>query len=431
MKKILGTMTCLILIISTNAIGFTKEDEGWIKKFGGESLEYGYSCQQTYDGGYIVTGATFLHDAEGSRSYIWLIKVNSFGDKIWDRTYGEGGSFGYSVEQTNDGGYIIVGYGSFDNGYGLRDICLIKTDSSGYLEWVKTFGGEDIDVGCSVKQTYDGGYIIVGETKSYGAGHSDVWLIKTDEYGDMIWDQTYGGSEYDIGDSVLQINDGGYVIVGETCSYGAGRGDVWLIKTDEYGNIIWDQTYGGYGGDRGHDVKQTLDGGYIIIGETHSFGYGGYDAWLIKTDEMGYIMWSTFFGTDGDDEGNSVDVTSDGGYIIAGGTWPYNVRFNSWLIKTDEDGMELWEHNYEQEHDNSLLCVQQTYDGGYIATGSLRYNYDKGNYDLLLIKTDSQGEIEDKSRTPDAPLLSKILEFFSNRFPTFYKSIKLFANLLV
>jgi len=189
---------------------------------------------------------------------------------------------GNSVRQTSDGGYIIAGWSRPLSGNG-GDVWLIKTDANGNKEWDKTLGDGDGDWGGSAQQTSDGGYVIVGATGSLGAGGGDVWLIKTDADGGSVWDRTFGGPGYDIGQSVQQTTDGGYIIAGTTWSDGASNGDVWLIKTDADGNKVWDEVFGGDDDDRGYSVQQTLDGSYIIAGETKSYGASWYDVWLIKT----------------------------------------------------------------------------------------------------------------------------------------------------
>jgi hypothetical protein len=354
------------------------------------------SIQQTSDRGYIIAG--YEKPGMGRPDDVLLIKTDASGNKIWDKTFGGGSGIladCYSVRQTKDSGYIITG-ATYYSGAGQGDVWLIKTDADGNKIWDKTFGGSGSDFGDSVQQTNDGGYIIAGltSTESYGAGKDDVWLIKTDADGNKIWDRTFGGTLGDVGSSVQQTNDGGYIIAGSTESYGAGKADVWLIKTDADGNKIWDKTFGGSSSDSCGSVQQTNDGGYIIAGSTESYGAGKDDVWLIKTDADGNKIWDKTFGGSSYDFGVSVQETSDGEYIIGSTTESFGDSAYGLLIKTDAYGNKLWDKTFVDSNiGNSVQrtrignLAQLTYDGGYIIAG----NAIGGG--VTLIKTDPNGNV--------------------------------------
>ncbi|MGC6489917.1 MAG: hypothetical protein ACON5E_01385, partial [Flavobacteriales bacterium] len=282
-------------------------------------------------------------------------------------------------------------------------------------EWTKTFGGLGEEYGSSVQQTTDGGFIITGRTNSFGFSN-DVYLIKTYENGVEQWSKTFGESENDNGNFVQQTTDGGFIIIGNTNSFSINNGsEIWLIKTDENGEEQWNQTFGGVEQDYGKSVQQTIDGGFIIIGQTESFGNGGRDVYLIKTDENGIEQWSKIFnenevGTM--DYGTSVQQTNDGGYIVTGFSYSTFsvVSFEIILFKTDVNGNNQWNKSFDvipyvgdYEHYDEGCSVQQTTDGGYIITGVVGTTGD-GNEDehgdLFLIKTDGQGNISSTFEIP-------------------------------
>ena len=354
----------------------------WIKTFGGADWDHGHSVKQTTDRGYIIICGTESFGAGSSDVY--LVKTDSAGNMLWNKTFGGPGfDQGWSVQQTTDGGYVItgnIGSSTYDS-----NLYLVKTDSAGNMLWNKTFGGSGRDIGWSVQQTNDGGYIITGVTHSFGAVSGDAYLVKTDSAGNMIWNKTFGGLGWDVGESVQQTNDGGYIIAGGTYSFGAVSGDIYLVKTGSAGNMLWNKTFGGSGIDYGYSVQQTVDQGYIITGITWSFGAGLDDVYLVKTDSAGNMIWNKTFGGTNHDYARSVQQTDDGGYIIAGGTESFGSGiYDVYLVKTDSDGVEQRSLTFGGSNNDEGWSVQQTDDGGYIIAGSTQSLEESS--DIYLIK---------------------------------------------
>ncbi len=356
----------------------------WSKTFGGDGDDYGYSIRQTTDGGYIIAGCTHYGFFEGDSGDVYLIKTDSLGDTLWTKAFG--GDFndvGYSVCQTTDGGYIIAGCTNCFYEGNSGDVYLIKTDSLGDTLWTKTFGGNFNDIGYSVCQTTDEGYIITGYTNySFERSSGDVYLIKTDSLGDTLWTKTFGGDGADCGYSVCQALDGGYTVTG------GGRSN--LIKTDSLGDTLWTKTYGG----RGNSVFLTQDGGYVITGLVG----GAYsDVWLIKTDSLGDTLWTRTFGSNFIDIGYSVFQTSDGGYIITGryeGMASVPAICKLYIIKTDSAGDTMWTRTFQKYCTSVGRSVCETSDKGYIVAGYTgECGGDGKDCDIWVIKLDSLGNI--------------------------------------
>jgi len=264
----------------------------WEKTFGGSGDDGAYSIQQTTDGGYIVAGYTSSFVAGVAGGWyrdVYVIKLDENGNEVWEKTFGgSGNDSANSIQQTNDGGYIVAGWtDSLSLGARGGDVYIIKLNAYGNKEWEKTFGGSDNDWANSIQQTKDGGYIIAGGTYSFGAGIYDFYIIRLDANGNKVWMRIYGGSKEDDAHSIQQTNDGGYIIAGGTESFEAGDADIYIIKLDAMGNKVWEKIYGGSGDDYAFSIQQTKDGGYIVAGYTSSFGAGGSDVYVIKLDENG------------------------------------------------------------------------------------------------------------------------------------------------
>lgn len=390
-------------------------DTLWTQTYGGYYSDKGYSVQQTSDGGYILAGQTSSFGAGGWDAY--LIKTDAYGDTSWTKTYGgDGLEACYSVQQTDDEGYILTGWtDSF--GRGTVDIFLIKTDAYGEAIWTRIYGGISQDRGYSVRQIKGGGYIVAGVTSSFGAGGDDVYLIKTNSLGDTLWARAFGGAAGDGGYSVQETSDDGFVVTGWTESFSAGYEDVYLLKIDSGGDTLWTRSYGGESFDWGESIQQVTDGGYIITGSTASFGAGGNDVYLMRTDGSGEILWSRTYGGATADDGYSVQETADGGYIVTATTFSYGDGGSDfYLIKTDAYGDTLWTGTYGGPSNERASSIQITADGGYIVAGST-HSFGEGDYDIWLIRLDSETGIDERvnRQVPSGFFLS---QNFPNPFNT-------------
>ncbi len=309
----------------------------WTKTIGGANNDYGQSIIQTTDGGFAIAGYTASF---GAGSYdVYVVKLDANGNLQWTRTIG-GANYdaGQAIIQTTDGGYAIVGRTQSFGADGA-DVYVVKLDANGNLQWTKAIGGASNDLGYSIIQTNDGGYAIAGYTNSFGAGFYDVYVVKLNAQGNLQWTKTIGGSSIrDLGFSIIQTNDGGYIITGYTTSFGAGGYDVYVIKLDASGTLQWTKAIGGVNDDGGNSIIQTNDGGYVIAGYTNSFGAGG-DVYVIKLDASGTLQWTKTIGGANNDRGNSIIQTNDGGYAIAGYTSSFGAGSNDiYVIKLDAQG---------------------------------------------------------------------------------------------
>jgi len=346
-----------------------------------------------------------IRDQSGTASLLTkkmnLLISSSGPEEEWNKTFGTPRwDIGTGVRPVVGGGYILTGTKDAVGYNNAGDCWLVKTDSSGNLEWEKTYGGTNCDAGEDVTQTSDGGFIIAAVTNSFGVGSFDIWLIKTDEYGDELWNRTFGGSEMEYATSVRQTADGGYIVGGFTGSYGMGGNDAWLVKVDTQGDLEWNKTFGDaipdgqFGGEYFMCVQQTVDGGYIAAGRNYLDANGNSDMFVVKVDESGNQEWEKLIGSAYPDGCLWIAQTVDGGYILTGQSSQARSQPEDLsLFKLDQNGNEEWRKYYGGPYFDTGAAVEQTQDNGYIVTGGFSVDADE-TMDAILLKTDSSGEEE-------------------------------------
>lgn len=387
----------------------------WMRGFERHGDQSVFSILQTPDGGYVAAGVLGREGTESptGRQFAdaYLLKLDSDGNSVWEKTIGsKNGSMARDVQQTLDGGFVAVGsvWDFFGSGT-FWDVYLVKTDENGDKLWEKAFdlfGGKENDWAYSVQQTSDGGYLIGGWTLSnVGNRLDDAFLLKTDGFGNKLWENYYGGGDIEDTRSSQQTSDGGYMIAGWTSSFDRKKQEdqnVYLVKTDASGNQTWAaviDAFGKHETDSAFSARQTSDRGYIFAGTTQSVdGLGGnLYAYLLKVDERGNKVWENTFGEYGGLL--SVQQTSDGGYVAAGRGGLYGVSV--YLLKTDAAGNNVWEREFKwvgpsgdgNASGASGYSVYQTSDGGYVVAAELQYSSNPWQNDILLIKTDRNGNV--------------------------------------
>ncbi len=414
-RNLLHKLTLLLILFATTA--FSQEIE-WQNTIGGNGYDELYSLQQTTDGGYILGGSS-SSDISGDKTELcigtgsdyWIVKIDSFGNILWQNAIG-----GYlndvlvSIQQTSDGGFILGGYSQSDvsgdkteNCLGLESYWIVKTDSVGNIQWQNTIGGNGYDKLCSIQQTTDGGFILGGSSTSDISGDKtennlgslyDFWIVKTDSLGQILWQNTIGGINNDFLISIKETTDGGFILGGSSNSNISGDKtenclgdeDYWIVKTDSLGNIQWQNTIGGSQRDVMLNIQQTFDSGYIVVGRSNSTisgdkienCYGDWDYWIIKTDSTGNIQWQNTIGGSSFDNLSSIKQTVDGGYILGGwssssisGNKTENCLglVDNWVVKIDFLGNILWQNTIGGSSDDYLNTINLTANGDYILGG--------------------------------------------------------------
>jgi len=402
----------------------------WQNTIGGSNYDNLYSIQQTTDMGYILGGFS-LSNISGDKTEnnwdttcnptctydYWILKTDSSGNIQWQNNIGGNDhDVLYSILQTVDDGYTLGGYSESnvsgdktENNMGplyTSDYWIVNTDSAGNIQWQNTIGGNSWDVLRSIQQTIDGGYIlggyswsgISGDKTENSIGNYDYWIVKTDSTGNIQWQNTIGGSDADFLYSIQQTADGGYIlggysnsgISGDKTENTNGGTDYWIVKTDSLGNIQWENTIGGAENDELISIKQSTDGGYILGGSSDSDISGDKtennwdttlitsDFWIVKTDGIGNILWQNTIGGNHSDKLFSILQSTDGGYVLGGRstsnisgdkTENSNGAGDYWVVKTDSLGNIQWQNTIGGNFNDELYSMKQTTDGGYILGG--------------------------------------------------------------
>jgi len=363
----------------------------WAIRFVETGDDRAYSVASTPDNGFIVAGYS-KSPTMGSHA-AWLMKLDASGNVVWQKTYdGTGGGFAYSAQPTTDAGYVVAGqmYSTFGPGNG--DAFVLKLNRDGNADWLRVYGGAFGDAANAVQQTADGGYFVAGYSGSISTG-SGAWALKLDSGGNIDWQKTYGGMGYTNFNAAQLTTDGGYIVAGFARSGGGGNDGVWVLKLDIGGNVIWQRTYGGCC-QAASSIQATVDGGYIVVGHSDSFGAGLLDAWVLKLDANGNVEWQKTYGGTNTDYATSVQRTADGGYIVAGAAGSSGIGgYGAWLLKLDATGNVTWQRTYGGIGVGYATSVQTTADGGYIAAGYSNYFVGANSGGAWVLKLDADGYI--------------------------------------
>jgi len=418
----------------TPPLAFTGEIE-WAKTFGGSREDDANSIIETPDGGFVVLGYTLSNDGDITDKFttdadVWVFKLNREGELQWSKTYGgSADDRGTKIINTTDGGFAVIGYTrsndgdvSFNNGF--YDFWLLKLDASGNLLWENTFGFSGNDQGQALLQTSDGGYFLTGfmdfdgravqqpQLNKSGNRHGvgEFWAVKTDPSGNEEWSQYYGGTDNDRAYDVVQTPDGGFMMVGNTESDDfditnpLGSYDYWVVKIDAVGNLQWQKNYGGSGIEIAYAITRTMDGNYLVLGDTRSTDQqvtnpkGNADAWLIKINESGDLLWQKSYGGSQFDTGRSITEKPDGKLIIFGTSRSNDQDVSNnygqsdfWLVLSNSNGGIIFEKNYggsatDFGNDAILTLSGQIVMAGSSESSDFDVPNNQGGKDVLIIK---------------------------------------------
>lgn len=375
----------------TPRLRISEPAEHFLRTLDLSEYDRGFDLQQLDDGGFIITGRTWMRHTASID--VLLVRTDPEGIPLWYKTIG--GVFkdeGYAVKQTADGGFIITGSTeSYTNGF--NDVWLVKTDEHGVMQWSRHFGGTSYDSGQDVIECSNGGYLVAGYTQISSSGNWYAWLIRTDELGNEIWSRVYGGGERDFSASVMEMDDGGFVVTGATETGGSGNSRLWLFKIAANGDPLWEHRIPGDIIQGGYRVAHAGSGRFGIVGYTHPGQAQRSDMLFVLMDASGDLLQEYTLHRDA--IGTGIAATPDGGFILCGYTDPFGSDgSDAILVKVAADGSEQWKRLIAGEQMDRAMAVITTFSGGYALTGTTR-SFGSGREDMLLIKTDASGFYEE------------------------------------
>lgn len=377
-------ISLVVFALATNCI--TSQEQYFMQTYGGNGPDRGVHIIQTSDDNFLIVGNTMT---EANKLDVYLIKCNSSGDTLWTRKFGgQEDDNGWCVKETSDKGYIIAGFTeSYDAS--MNDVLLLKTDADGNKQWHKTYGGSGDDIAWSIAINQDDGFTIAAQTNSFGNGDLDAYLIRTDPNGDTLWTRTYGGPEVDRVFSVDLAHDGSILLAGITYSYGAGDRDAYLLKTDNSGKLLWQNTYGGPGYDNAHTVIVNRNDDIILTGYGEYWGNAGkMDMFLKQITLNGEDIWSQSYGGAENDRAMTVYQLQDGGYILTGFTQSFGEGdWDAYVVRTGPEGDTLCTSTHGTPAPDFGYDIIQSRKGAFFITG-WSHGFEHPEGDLLLIKTD-------------------------------------------
>lgn len=365
----------------------------WAKTFGGIWTDEAASIQMTDDDGFILAGHTFSFVANPGYEDAWILKLGSHGEVEWEKTFG-GALWDsiHSIQQTADGGYVAAGI-HYPPG-GSQEAWVLKLNGNGQVDWQYAYGRDFFSDGAwSVQQTSDHGFIVLGWTQSYAlGGERGAWVFKLSENGSLEWQKFFDGDRWDALFSAVQTADGGYILAGGSYALSPDPwfSDVWVIKLFPDGSVDWQKTFGGNANDVAYAVQQTADGGFILASWTGSFGSGGGDIWILRLNESGSLLWQKSYGGEWSDVPSSLKVTADGGCLVGGYTASYGLgRYDGWVFKLASNGRIEWGKTFGGPSDDVFSDIVET-PSGYVATGTTR-SYGAGEKDVWVLRFSPSG----------------------------------------